>query len=46
MPLAMPSRRHTQIVIGFAVLVAAVNLWVVIQADLDWVWAEIGRAHV
>lgn len=45
MPLAMPSRRHTQIVIGFAVLVAAVNLWVVIQADLDWVWAD-GRARL
>ena len=45
MPLAMPSRRHSQIVLGIATIVAAVNLWIIIQADLDWVWAD-GRARL
>ena len=45
MPLALPSRRHTQVILGVGVLIAAVNLWIVLQADLDWVWAD-GRARL
>ena len=45
MPLALPSRRHTQIVVAFGTLVALVNLWIILQADLDWVWAD-GRARL
>src|SRR3546814_9559755 len=45
MPLALPSRRHTQVILGVAVLIAAVNLWIILHADLDWVWAD-GRARL
>jgi len=45
MPLALPSRRHSQILLGFAVIAAAANLWIILQADLDWVWAD-GRARL
>lgn len=45
MPLAMPSRRQTPIVLGVSVIVAVVNLWIILQADLDWVWAD-GRARL
>jgi len=45
MPLVLPSRRHTQIVLGVGTVVALVNLWIILQADLDWVWAD-GRARL
>lgn len=45
MPLALPSQRHSRIVLAFAAAVAVVNLWIILQADLDWVWAD-GRARL
>lgn len=45
MPIAEPSRRHTRIVLGVASIVAILNLWIILQADLDWVWAD-GRARL
>lgn len=45
LPLALPSKRHTRLVLTVSVLAAAVNLAIVLQADLDWVWAD-GRARL
>lgn len=45
LPLALPSRRHTHLVLVISVLAAMVNLAIVLHADLDWVWAD-GRARL
>ena len=45
LPVTLPSRRHSQVVLAAGTAIAVINLLVILNAELDWVWAD-GRARL